>query len=42
MVIQAHGTGGQSFGAFLAHGITLILAGEANEGSIEKTDKIVR
>jgi hypothetical protein len=31
IVIQAQGTGGQSFGAFLAHGITLILAGEAND-----------
>jgi glutamate synthase (NADPH/NADH) large chain len=31
IVIQARGAGGQSFGAFLAHGVTLILAGEAND-----------
>ena len=29
--IQLNGTGGQSFGAFLAHGITLDLVGEAND-----------
>jgi glutamate synthase domain-containing protein 3 len=29
--VQLNGTGGQSFGAFLARGITLYLAGEAND-----------
>ncbi len=29
--VQLNGTGGQSFGAFLAKGITLYLAGEAND-----------
>jgi glutamate synthase (NADPH) large chain len=29
--IRAHGTAGQSFGAFLAHGVTLELEGEAND-----------
>ncbi len=29
--IKAHGTAGQSFGAFLAHGITIELEGEAND-----------
>jgi glutamate synthase (NADPH/NADH) large chain len=29
--IQLQGTGGQSFGAFLAHGITLDLVGDAND-----------
>jgi glutamate synthase (NADPH/NADH) large chain/glutamate synthase (ferredoxin) len=29
--IQLEGTGGQSFGAFLAHGITLYLIGDAND-----------
>ncbi len=29
--IKGHGTGGQSFGAFLAAGVTLELAGEAND-----------
>jgi glutamate synthase (NADPH/NADH) large chain len=29
--IQLNGTGGQSFGAFLAHGITLDLVGDAND-----------
>src|SRR3546814_19121567 len=29
--IQCNGAAGQSFGAFLAHGITLVLVGEANE-----------
>ncbi len=29
--IQMEGTGGQSFGAFLAHGITLYLIGDAND-----------
>jgi glutamate synthase domain-containing protein 2/glutamate synthase domain-containing protein 1/glutamate synthase domain-containing protein 3 len=29
--IQLEGTGGQSFGAFLARGVTLYLAGEAND-----------
>jgi glutamate synthase (NADPH/NADH) large chain len=29
--IQLHGTAGQSFGAFLAHGITLDLVGEGND-----------
>ncbi len=29
--VRAHGTAGQSFGAFLAHGITLELEGEAND-----------
>jgi len=29
--IQLEGTGGQSFGAFLCHGITLYLIGEAND-----------
>ncbi len=29
--IKARGIGGQSFGAFLAHGVTLELAGEAND-----------
>jgi len=29
--IQAEGNGGQSFGAFLAHGITLYLIGDAND-----------
>ncbi|MBT8419905.1 MAG: glutamate synthase large subunit, partial [Gammaproteobacteria bacterium] len=29
--IEAHGVGGQSFGAFLAHGVTIKLAGEAND-----------
>lgn len=31
IVIEAQGTGGQSFGAFLAHGITLDLIGDAND-----------
>jgi glutamate synthase (NADPH/NADH) large chain len=31
MFIQMEGTGGQSFGAFLAKGITLYLIGEAND-----------
>ncbi len=31
IVIQAKGTAGQSFGAFLAHGVTLNLEGEAND-----------
>ena len=31
IVIKASGTAGQSFGAFLAYGITLELAGEAND-----------
>ena len=31
IVIKAHGNGGQSFGAFLAAGISLELAGEAND-----------
>ncbi len=31
IVVRAHGTAGQSFGAFLAHGITLELEGEAND-----------
>ena len=31
IVIRAHGTAGQSFGAFLAHGVTLELEGEAND-----------
>jgi glutamate synthase domain-containing protein 3 len=31
MFIQLEGTGGQSFGAFLAPGITLYLIGEAND-----------
>jgi glutamate synthase domain-containing protein 2/glutamate synthase domain-containing protein 3 len=31
MHIQMEGTGGQSFGAFLAHGITLYLIGDAND-----------
>ncbi|NDU87989.1 MAG: glutamate synthase large subunit [Ferrovum sp.] len=31
ILIQAHGTAGQSCGAFLAHGITLKLTGEAND-----------
>ncbi|HET7268588.1 MAG TPA: glutamate synthase-related protein [Oleiagrimonas sp.] len=29
--VQLNGTGGQSFGAFLAHGITLDLVGESND-----------
>ncbi|HCN70200.1 MAG TPA: hypothetical protein DIS96_00190, partial [Pusillimonas sp.] len=29
--IQCNGTAGQSFGAFLAHGITLDLVGEGND-----------
>ncbi|WP_368744373.1 glutamate synthase large subunit [Desertibaculum subflavum] len=29
--IKAHGTAGQSFGAFLAHGVSIELAGEAND-----------
>jgi glutamate synthase (NADPH) large chain len=29
--IQLEGTGGQSFGAFLANGITLYLIGDAND-----------
>ncbi|MBK1704795.1 glutamate synthase large subunit [Halochromatium glycolicum] len=29
--IKAHGIGGQSFGAWLAHGVTIELAGEAND-----------
>nr|VFK79690.1 MAG: GXGXG motif-containing protein [Candidatus Kentron sp. SD] len=29
--IEAKGTGGQSFGAFLAHGITIRLLGETND-----------
>ena len=31
ITIEAKGTGGQSFGAFLAHGITIKLAGETND-----------
>nr|VFJ90418.1 MAG: Glutamate synthase domain-containing protein 3 [Candidatus Kentron sp. LFY] len=31
ITIQAKGTGGQSFGAFLAHGITIRLLGETND-----------
>jgi glutamate synthase (NADPH/NADH) large chain len=31
IMIQAEGTGGQSFGAFLAHGITMYLIGDAND-----------
>jgi glutamate synthase (NADPH/NADH) large chain len=31
IVIRARGTAGQSFGAFLAHGISIELAGEAND-----------
>nr|VFJ55283.1 MAG: GXGXG motif-containing protein [Candidatus Kentron sp. DK] len=31
ITIDARGTGGQSFGAFLAHGITIRLLGEAND-----------
>ena len=29
--IECEGTGGQSFGAFLIHGVTLDLTGEAND-----------
>ena len=31
IVIRAHGTAGQSFGAWLAHGITVELCGDAND-----------